>query len=256
MNRVNYHTHTTRCLHAEGTDEEYVIEAIKKGLTTLGFSDHAPYEDNRYALRMQYNELDDYYNSISYLKEKYKDKIELKIGLEIEYNKSKIAYYNKLLEKFDYLALGQHVCVTHDNPFINNFELPSTDYYITYANSVSEALNTGLFAFLAHPDLIFLNNLPWDENCETACNIIIESAKKNDSILELNANGVRKGIVNFCDGPRFRYPHEKFWKKVSKENIKVLISSDAHNPSEIYGNDMLLLLKLAKEWNLNVIDYI
>jgi histidinol phosphatase-like PHP family hydrolase len=28
---ANYHTHTMRCKHAFGTDEEYVLEAIKHG---------------------------------------------------------------------------------------------------------------------------------------------------------------------------------------------------------------------------------
>ena len=40
MIRNNYHTHTFRCGHAIGNDEEYVIEAIGMGLHTLGFSDH------------------------------------------------------------------------------------------------------------------------------------------------------------------------------------------------------------------------
>ena len=35
-----YHTHTKRCGHAVGEDEEYVIEAIKAGIKDLGFSDH------------------------------------------------------------------------------------------------------------------------------------------------------------------------------------------------------------------------
>ena len=39
----NYHTHTTRCHHAEGTDEEYIEVAIKAGMTHLGFSDHLPF---------------------------------------------------------------------------------------------------------------------------------------------------------------------------------------------------------------------
>ena len=40
---VNYHTHTPRCHHAEGSEREYVAAAIEAGFTTLGFSDHAPY---------------------------------------------------------------------------------------------------------------------------------------------------------------------------------------------------------------------
>ena len=37
---ANYHTHTVRCGHAEGTDREYAEKAVERGLTHLGFSDH------------------------------------------------------------------------------------------------------------------------------------------------------------------------------------------------------------------------
>ena len=39
---ANYHTHTFRCHHANGTEREYIEQAIERGLHTLGFSDHAP----------------------------------------------------------------------------------------------------------------------------------------------------------------------------------------------------------------------
>ena len=39
---ANYHTHTWRCRHADGTEREYVEKAIESGLKILGFSDHTP----------------------------------------------------------------------------------------------------------------------------------------------------------------------------------------------------------------------
>ena len=44
--RTNYHTHTTRCHHATGSDEEFVLSAIKGGYQELGFSDHTPWKYN------------------------------------------------------------------------------------------------------------------------------------------------------------------------------------------------------------------
>ena len=38
--KYHYHTHTKRCGHAQGEDEEYVLSAIKHGFKFLGFSDH------------------------------------------------------------------------------------------------------------------------------------------------------------------------------------------------------------------------
>ena len=49
-NKVNFHTHTYRCKHAVGNEEDYVIEAINQNLTTLGMSDHGPYPDDRLVL--------------------------------------------------------------------------------------------------------------------------------------------------------------------------------------------------------------
>ena len=39
---ANYHTHTTRCHHASGNEEDFVLRAIENGLKIFGFSDHVP----------------------------------------------------------------------------------------------------------------------------------------------------------------------------------------------------------------------
>ena len=86
MIKYNWHTHTSRCGHATGTDEEYVLAAIQAGIKKLGFSDHAPYP-NAYiqGIRMSYEQYDEYVSSIKQLKEKYKNEIEIYVGLEVEY---------------------------------------------------------------------------------------------------------------------------------------------------------------------------
>jgi histidinol-phosphatase (PHP family) len=67
----NYHTHTTRCNHAEGEDREYIENAIKGGMETLGFSDHAPYlfpnTDYYSAFRMQIEELEELISNFVYI---------------------------------------------------------------------------------------------------------------------------------------------------------------------------------------------
>ena len=40
--KANYHTHTKRCRHANGSDRDYIEAAISAGIKTLGFSDHVP----------------------------------------------------------------------------------------------------------------------------------------------------------------------------------------------------------------------
>jgi histidinol-phosphatase (PHP family) len=84
MLKTNWHTHTNRCGHAVGTDEEYVIAAIQAGVKTLGFSDHAAYHTPRPRSRMDFELKDDYFSSITSLKEKYRDQITLYLGMECE----------------------------------------------------------------------------------------------------------------------------------------------------------------------------
>ena len=72
MIRHNYHTHTSRCGHAVGKDEDYVLSAIEAGVETLGFSDHAAYPLPHITERMNIEEVPDYFHSIRSLKEKYK----------------------------------------------------------------------------------------------------------------------------------------------------------------------------------------
>ena len=39
---ANYHTHTYRCGHAEGSERDYAEKAAKAGLRILGIADHTP----------------------------------------------------------------------------------------------------------------------------------------------------------------------------------------------------------------------
>ena len=108
MLAINYcfHSHTSRCGHATGTDEEYVLEAIKAGIKNMGFSDHVfiPNRPQR-GIRGNYEELDDYISSVRALASKYKDKINIFVGFEAEdYNEISNDYYRDLLKnKIDYL---------------------------------------------------------------------------------------------------------------------------------------------------------
>ena len=60
----NYHTHTYRCGHASGKEEDYVLAAIKLGIKRLGFSDHIilPQGYEQPGTRGSYDVLDDYLN--------------------------------------------------------------------------------------------------------------------------------------------------------------------------------------------------
>ena len=63
----NFHTHTARCRHASGTEEEYILQAISGGLQALGFSDHSPFRfpGTYYSTKRMYpEELSEYVSTI------------------------------------------------------------------------------------------------------------------------------------------------------------------------------------------------
>lgn len=255
LKKINFHTHTQRCKHASGEDVDYINAAIKNNLNILGFSDHGPYPDNRLGLRMNFNELEEYKSNLENLKIKFKNFIDIKIGLEIEYLFSDDFYYNYLKNelKFDYLALGQHLFLNSNGELKNTYSLQNTKDYIEYAESICLGIKSGYFNFVAHPDLMFINDFPWDENCDKACDLIINTAKELDFILEFNANGIRRGIKKYCDGERFPYPYEKFWNKVSLAGVKTIINSDCHSPKELWDTTMDYAYTLANTLNLNLV---
>ena len=104
----NYHSHTERCGHAWGTDDEFVQAAIEAGYTTLGFSEHAPwpfvdgYQEIDTRQRIPLEDLDNYLADMQALKDKYKDQIEIKVGFEAEYYPE---YFPQLVETVKKIAL-------------------------------------------------------------------------------------------------------------------------------------------------------
>ena len=236
IQRVNYHTHCERCRHAKGRAEEYVKEAIRAGVSKLGFSDHMPFYDDRFGLRMPYAELDDYLREITELRRACREKLMIFRGFEGEYVREDNAFYEKLLsrEDCDYLLLGQHFYEKAEGELVNVYQLDSTEDYEIYGRNIVEAMRTGYFRYAAHPDLILLNDFPWDIHCERACDSIVEGAVRYGFALEYNANGFRRGKKQYSDGERCPYPHDRFWEKVKEAGISVYVGSDCHEPGQVY----------------------
>lgn len=195
---TNYHTHTTRCGHAEGTEEEYILTALRCGFKVLGFSDHTPWA---YAtpgfvsrIRMLPSQLDDYVLTLRGLREKYADKLHIRIGLEAEYFPAYLGWLREETERLDieYLILGCHYDTTDEQDArASRFGgSPSTAHGRRYAEQVVEALETGLYRYLAHPDL-FLNRVTaFDADAEKACRDICAAAARLDIPLEYNMAGL------------------------------------------------------------------
>ncbi len=249
-----FHTHTKRCGHAVGEDEDYVLEAIAAGVRKLGFTDHIMLPNFRQpGIRGDFEELENYINSIEFLREKYKEKIQIYLGFEAEYAEEFVGYYRSLLDmgKIQYLVLGQHFHF-HNGKILDYFgHVHEKEQIITYKNQVIKAMSTGLFAFLAHPDLYMSSYPHFDATARSIAHEICKASLKYDIPLELNLGGMRKGLTKVGDEKRYLYPYKPFWKIVAKYKCRVIIGVDAHSPMDFRSNEYSMALSWIRELGLN-----
>ena len=254
--RENYHTHTYRCGHAIGTDEDYIIEALAFGMTEIGFSDHIFLPDHRQVgIRGDYELLDDYINSIEKLREKYKDRIKIRLGFEAEAMPHYFPYYKRLLDEghIEYLILGNHCEIDKNNNLHFYFSnATKAKDIIRYTNSMVKGIKTGLFKIVAHPDYFMGSYFKWNKTCITCAKRICRAAKKYGVILEFNFGAVRRGKRLIGEEYRFSYPYNKFWEIAKKYKCKVMIGIDAHSPNDISTLNNDGGYEMAKELGLEL----
>lgn len=241
-----YHCHTYRCGHAFGKDEDYVLQAIKLGIKRLGFSDHAflPEGYSQPGIRGDYNLLSDYIKCIKELKEKYKDQIEIHIGLEAEYFPEMVDYYKDLLSKdIEYLILGQH-CFLSGHKFFWYFPFSYPIGYLKhYATDVIKGLKTGLFSYLAHPDLFMLGHNIWNEESEYYSRKILKTCEELGIPIEVNATALRRGK---SDGYYFGYPNLHFFELAKEYKVKYVLGIDAHAPEDFSEESLNKMFDFVK----------
>lgn len=244
MIKQNYHSHTKRCGHAVGEDEDYVREAIKAGLEVLGFSDHAAYPIPCPSERMNLDQVEDYMQSITALKEKYADDIKILLGMEVEYYPDQWEYLREYRKRLDYCILGQHQ-ISLDGQ--SSYHLHHRDQLLEYVDKLGLACEHGLCDIIAHPDVCMWDYPVLDGSVYEAAEKIAAISLQYDVPLELNCgSGVRCGKRRYQDGYRYAYPVRPFFETFAKHNCKIVIGLDIHDPSlfhtDEYINDALSIV--------------
>ncbi len=227
--KANYHTHTYRCKHATGMDEMYVQSAIRAGFDILGFADHTPwpYESSYTSgIRMDVSQLLDYATSLRGLKERYQDRLNILIGLECEYFPRYMSWLKEAKEAYqlDYLIFGAHyIGSDEDFPYVG-YACRDTAVMYRYADMCVEGMQTGLYAYLAHPDLFMRRRDTWDDDCQAVAKAICSCALECGMPLEYNLN------AHVIGGGECLFPRLEFWELAAMMGNKVVIGYDAHQP--------------------------
>ena len=225
--KANYHTHTVRCHHPEGTEREYIEQAIRRKLQVLGFSDHSPqvFDDYVSGCRMLPEQLEDYVMTLRALREEYAGQIEILIGLEAEYYPM---YFDRLMDlirpfQLDYLIMGQHFLGNESDGALPCSRATEDEGWLErYVKQTTEGLETGMFSCFAHPDILNYTGDPkiyrkWYEK-------LCVRAKELGVPMEMNMLGF---VTNR------HYPNAQFFRIVREVGNDVILGCDAHAPHRV-----------------------
>ncbi len=254
MQSFNYHTHTYRCGHAVGTEEDMILAAIKGGFKTIGLSDHLPFKNwEDETCRMPLEDFDEYLNISYALKEKYKDQINVLVGVETEFFYDHIDYYKQISTKCDYLIFGQH-----------NKDFNSLDYYAeSYCNDENidymceqliQAVKLGLTKYICHIDYFLLAKAKLTSKHLDSIRKLAKVCKEHDAVMEINLKGTVYGKEMYNGRLCYKYPNYFVMQVLAEEQVKVCFGYDAHNPEKLVNREIEnIVFEELKDLNLNYI---
>jgi histidinol-phosphatase (PHP family) len=257
---ADYHCHS-RFDDGHGELEEYVQAALGKGLRTLGFAGHAPVP---FACTWTIPSalLPEYLETARRLQSTYRGRIELLVGLEVDYipeiitptaasiralnldfTVGSVHFIGRLADGRLWTADGppeeleRGIAETFGGDMCKTVE----EYYRRMRDMVSKTPPD----IIGHFDVVKKNNrgskyfsedAPWYRAavCRT-----LDAVAASPCILEINTGGIVRGTSGAL------YPSEWILAQCLKRDIPVMINSDAHRPDQLdgYYNEAAALLK-------------
>ncbi|WP_020526985.1 histidinol-phosphatase [Flexithrix dorotheae] len=248
MSWTNYHSHTH---YSDGKfePEAYVQQAIAIGLKAYGFSCHSPFEGG-HGWNMNPDRLKNYCEEILVLKEKYKSKIQLYLGLEVDFIPDVIgpksahileSHLDFTIGSIHYtgtFADGRYCEIDGPHQFflegLNKIYGGNVKLMIrTYYQLMREMLEQETPTILGHMDKIKIQNegghlfgedeLWYQNEVEKTLDLV----KAKGVIIEVNTRGIYKGITIEP------YPSKAILEQINAKEIPIMLNSDAHLPGEI-----------------------
>lgn len=246
---ANYHTHTYRCGHARGEDRRYVEEAIAAGIQILGFSDHAPmpfptgYHSGH---RIQMDKAEDYFTSVTDLKKEYARDITIHAGVETEFYPDTFDLFWDYIKQFpvEYMILGQHFIGREEDRLYSGSASPSEEKLVKFTDNVIDAIHTGKFLYIAHPDIIHFTG---DEAIyRREMTRLCQAAKALNIPVEINRLGYFENRI---------YPCDRFFRIAAEVGCDAVIGSDAHSP-DVFRDQASIdgCIAFAEKHGLNLLE--
>ncbi len=249
------HIHSPFCPHGS-TDlfEDYVKAAIQFGYKGMTFTEHAPLPQNFHDpvpnqdSGMKWEVLENYFENIQQLKHKFKGKIEINCGLEVDfiegYEEETRQFLNTVGPQLDDAILSVHflkdgtnyTCLDYSPETFEQLiaSLGSVDkvhkkYYETLLKSVHADLGKYKPTRIGHITLAnkFQKKHPSKSSFFSEISTLLDAIKGKGFSLDYNGAGTVKPL---CGEP---YPTDWVIREAIKREIPLVYGSDAHSAKGI-----------------------
>jgi histidinol-phosphatase (PHP family) len=225
--------HTPLCHHAVGEPVELAAQAVRVGLSEIGFSEHSPMpRDDFDNWRMAASQLDAYVAAIETAR-RAQPTLTIKLALEVDFLPGGEAWVRDLAGRhpWDYFIGSVHYISNAwdiDNP-ARLSEWRNHDpmkVWSEYFERLAQAAESGLFDIIGHADLCKKFCFYPREDCAPLYRRFVEAARRGGVAIELNTAGLRKEC-------REIYPNRALLQLAAEAGVPITFGSDAHAPGEV-----------------------
>jgi len=239
----DYHIHS--CFSdGESSPSEIVNKAIQLGVQEIGFSDHSYTAfDDSYCMKKE--DIEKYKSEIKKLKEEYKDKISIKLGIEQDYFSSENTDdYEYVIGSVHYIFVdGRYIEIDNSatslqdaiEHYFNGDALALAEKYYETVSKIFDRIDADI---IGHIDLLTKFNEKikiFDENNERYINAWKSAVDKlivHNVPFEINVGAITRG---YRTTP---YPSNEIIKYIKQNGGRLILSSDSHNANTICYNFM------------------
>ncbi len=218
-------------------------QAVALGLQELGFADHNPMATPFDDWRMSLEDLPRYLEAVGEARAAF-PQLTIRLGLEVDYLPGKEAWIQELatMADWDYFIGSVHYLGDWevDHPmYLGRHADNAQEIWAAYWPAYERCIRSGLFDFVAHPDLPKKFGFRPEGDLRRFYEPTIAALAETGTAFEINTAGLRKQC-------RELYPAREFLVMAHEANVPMLINSDAHAPEEV-GAGFAQATALARE---------
>ncbi len=229
---IDYHMHTPLCRHARGSMIQYIEAAVAKGLSEICFLEHLTLHRGGSHLSMTPGDLPLYLNAVRGLAHRYRDRIDIKAGLEIDYDPENAGRIAAIIAPLAFDVIGASVHFIYDINLVSSRQTEARenadmDFICeSYLEHLEAMLQCDWFDMICHIDVVKKFGRRATIRFFEKLDAILDIISYKNIVVELNTSG-------FNHPAKESYPDAALVEKCRQKGIPMTLGSDAHRPDSV-----------------------